>query len=262
MSLSNHSRLPALLLFLALGTAACDSSTGPEGQGDVAIRFRAGAGPAAVAALQGAPIEGTNGTLEFTDFRIVIAELEFEAVDGTCANESDDDDDDDCEDVELAPQLVDLPLDGSPLVVTTADLPAGLYDEFELEVEDLDDDEEGELGQAIAALRAQLRTTFGDWPEEASARIEGTFTPTGGEARSFVVYLEAEVEVELDLSPPLQVSEGAQATLDVVLSPERWFVRSNGSVIDLSAFDYATTGQLLELEVEIEDGFEVEIDDD
>lgn len=262
MNSSHRPRAAALALAAAvLGLAACDS-TGPEGSGDVAIRFRASGGPAAVAGLEAAPIEGSNGTLEFSDIQLVIAELEFEPVDGTCANESRDDDDDDCEDVELAPRLVDLPLDGTPLAVTTADLPAGLYDEFELEVEDLEDDEDGELGQAIAALRAQLAAAFGDWPDEASARIEGTFTPTGGEARSFVVYLEAEVEVELDLVPPLEVSEDAEATLDVVLSPERWFVRPDGSVVDLSAFDFATTGELLELEVEIEDGFEVEIDDD
>jgi hypothetical protein len=144
-----------------------------------------------------------------------------------------------------------------------APCPAGFYDEFELEVEDLEDDENYPgYAEAIAALRTQIATSFSDWPEEASVRVEGSFTPTGGVARPFVAYIDAEVEVELDLSPPLEVGEGAEATLDVVLSPERWFVRENGSLVDLSAFDYQATGEVLELEVEIEDGFEVEIDDD
>mgnify|MGYP001154919551 CR=1 FL=1 len=253
----------ALALALLIPLAACDSSTGPADGGEVEIRFRSSVAPAAAEGLLGAPVEGTNGTLELIDLRMVIAELEFEALDGTCPTNSSDDDDDDCEEIELPPRLVEVPLDGSPLTVTTADLPAGAYDEFELEVEDLEDDEDDpDYAQAIAALRATIATSFPDWPEEASVRVEGSFTPTGGEARPFVVYIDAEVEVELDLNPPLTVGEGATAGLDVVLSPERWFARDDGEVIDLSAFDFATTGELLELEVEIEDGFEVEIDDD
>ncbi|NNF12055.1 MAG: hypothetical protein HKN72_02460 [Gemmatimonadetes bacterium] len=248
---------------LAIAIAACDSSTGPSEGGEVEIRFRSTTTAAAVPGLLAVPVAGTNGILELTDLRMVIAELEFEALDGTCPSNSSDDDDDDCEEIELPPRLVEVPLDGSPLAVTTADLPAGAYDEFELEVEDLEDDE-GDPGyaQAIATLRSTIAASFPDWPEEASVRVEGSFTPTGGQARPFVVYIDAEVEVELDLSPPLQVREGVTAGLDVVLSPERWFVLEDGSVLDLSAFDFPTTGVLLELEVEIEDGFEVEIDDD
>lgn len=248
---------------LAITIAACDSSTGPAEGGEVEIRFRSATTAAAASGPLAAPVEGTNGTLELTDLRMVIAELEFEALDGTCPSFSSDDDDDDCEEIELPPRLVEVPLDGSPLAVTTAELPAGAYDEFELEVEDLEDDEDDPgYAEAIATLRSTIATSYPDWPEEASVRVEGSFTPTGGEARQFVVYIDAEVEVELDLSPPLQVGEGATEGLDVVLSPERWFVLEDGSVLDLSAFDFSTTGELIELEVEIEDGFEVEIDDD
>ena len=49
--------------------------------------------------------------------------------------------------------------------------------------------------------------------------------------------------------------------LTVRLDPAAWFSQGDGSVIDLSQFDYATTSQLLDFAVEIENGFaEVEID--
>ena len=267
-----RSRTPAVLFAAlpALALAACDSdSTGPADGEPVEIRFTTRAAASGAAAPSGplaTPVEGTNGTLEITDLRVIVAELEFEGTNGTCNTSGDDDDDDeDCFEVELPPRLVDVPLDGAPLTVTTADLPAGSYNEFELEIEDLEDDEDDtEFAQEIAALRSEILATFSDWPNKATIRVEGTFTPTGGATESFVAYVEGEVEVELDLVPPLDISDAgpAEHTLDVVLFPERWFVRGDGSVIDLAEYDFATTGRLLEIEVEIEDGFEVEFDDD
>jgi hypothetical protein len=89
--------------------------------------------------------------------------------------------------------------------------------------------------------------------------VEGAFTPTGGDARRFRVFFDAEVEVEIDLEPPLIVgSDGTgSAPWWSTCSPARWFERANGTVRDLSQFE----GELIELEVEIEDGFvDVEFD--
>ena len=45
--------------------------------------------------------------------------------------------------------------------------------------------------------------------------------------------------------------------------PDIWFSRPDGSVIDLSMYDYDETGAVLEFELEMENGFtEIEIDDD
>ncbi len=257
---------PALLA--VVGLAACDSSTGPEDSESVAIRFVAAetsTGGAAAGGLDLAPVVGTNGSLEITDLRMIVAELEFEGSNGTCGINGDDDDEEDCFEVELPPRLVDVPLDGAPLTIATAELPAGVYREFELEVEDLEDDEDdSDFAGDIATLATEIRSAYPEWPEEGTIRVEGTFTPNGGTPESFVVWIDGEVEVELELVPPLDIpaAEGDAHTLDIVLYPERWFVRENGTVIDLTQWDYATTGELLELEVEIEDGFEVELDDD
>jgi hypothetical protein len=250
----------------ALVFSACDSSTGPEDSEQVTIRFAAetSAGGAAAPGIEAAPVTGTNGTLDITDLRVIVAELEFEGTNGTCGANGDDDDED-CFEVELPPRLVNIPLDGSPLAVATTELPAGSYNEFELEIEDLEDDEEDTAFAAeIDALEAEIRNTFPEWPRDGTIRVEGTFTPTGGAPEAFVVWIEAEVEVELDLVPPIDIpaAEGDAHTLDIVLFPERWFVRGDGTVIDLTEWDFQTTGELLELEVEIENGFEIEFDDD
>jgi hypothetical protein len=48
----------------------------------------------------------------------------------------------------------------------------------------------------------------------------------------------------------------------VDVSPAAWFTNPDGTVIELQLFDYDATGELLELEVEMERGFtEIELDD-
>jgi hypothetical protein len=93
--------------------------------------------------------------------------------------------------------------------------------------------------------------------------VIGTFTPADGAPTSFTTYFEAEIEVERTLSTPLKVtSEGFSRELIVRLDPARWFERSNGSIEDLSQFDYEATGTVKELEAEFEEGVaEIEYDD-
>jgi hypothetical protein len=169
------------------------------------------------------------------------------------SDDGDDDDDgpnDDCEDFDAGPMFVDLPLAGGPVAVGSGDVPAGVYDEVEFEVEDLDDDEENAAErQRIEALRGQILAQFPDWPRDASMLVVGSFTPAGGAARPFRVFIEAEIEIELDLSPPLTVGEGATGSLDVTLDPAVIF-KNGSNVLDLSS-----AGSRFELEVELENGF-------
>ena len=125
---------------------------------------------------------------------------------------------------------------------------------------EVDDDEAGDAS-LIASLFTQVRAVFPDWPEKASMVVVGSFTPTGGTAVKFRVYFEAEIEVEFDLIPPLEVTEeGLSHSILIELSPDRWFLRGGGTVMDLSQFDFPTTGQLIDFELEIEDGFDIEIE--
>ena len=91
--------------------------------------------------------------------------------------------------------------------------------------------------------------------------VIGTFEPknldgTFGPAVDFETYFEAEVEVEMPLNPPFDSAVDTQVTVRLNLGA--WFSRPDGTVWDLSAIQ----GQLVEFEVEMDDGFEIEIDDD
>lgn len=245
---------------LATLALACSDSTGPADDGELQIRFSgrsaaASAPGAGVAPASAVAFEGSNGTLEIDQILLIVSEFELEGDDDLC------EDDSDCNEFESLPFLVDLPLDGGDVTVATDEVPAGSYDELEFEVEDVDLDDDGDEDDpakraALEQILVEVRSLFPLFPEDASMVARGTFTPTDGAPRDFTVYFEAEIEIEMDLSPPIQIPGVGSVT--VVVDPARWF-ETGGTVLDLSAFD----GQLLEFEVEIENGFtEIEFDDD
>lgn len=247
-----------LVLVLPFLLAACTVGGAP-GTAQVTVAFGVDAASAAgsLAATQAddAPLRltGSNGVLELTTVAFIVSELELDCDDdgrtGPCA------------DFEAPPAFVVLPLGSGTVDVTSRAIPAGTYDELEFEVEDLEvDDDDGPAKRAqIEALLAEIRATYPDFPAEASMVVEGAFTPTGGEEREFRVFFDAEVEVEMELEPALVIeSDGTGSrSLVVDVQPARWFERANGTVRDLSQLE----GELIELEVEIEDGFvDVEFD--
>jgi len=247
---------------LATLALACSDSTGPAEDAELQIRFSGRTIASSVPGSGMAPatataVEGSNGTLEIDQILLIVSEFELESDDDLC----EDDDGPDCDDFESLPFLVDLPLDGGEVTVATDAVPTGIYDELEFEVEDVDlgddgDDDDQEKQDAIESILQDLRALYPLFPEDASMVARGTFTPTEGAPRDFTVFFEAEIEVEMEFSPPIEVPGVGSVT--VVVDPSRWF-GAGDTVLDLSAFD----GQLLDFEVEIEDGFtEIEIDDD
>lgn len=155
--------------------------------------------------------------------------------------------------------FVNVPLGSGAIDVASALVPAGTYRQLEFEVEDLDDDEEEPAERArIEALRREIVAAFPDWPREASMLAVGTFHLRSGSAVPFRVFAKAEIEVELDLVPPLVVAQGAEREVPVRLDLAAIFRRPDGSVLDLSSHDAARTGRLLRFEVELGSGFRVE----
>lgn len=267
-------RSAGLALLSTFLLAGCGDSLGVDGPQNVTVGFRtadaaASAAPAASVGPAGAPVQydGTNGTLVIDQILMIVSEMELDSESG-CDDDGRLDDDlfDDCEDFEADPQLVDLPLDGSPISVFSALIAPGVYDELDFEVEDieLDDIDDDEKEGALAVLRDEVRALVPDWPDSASMYVTGTFQPEGGEPVAFRTFIEAEVEVELDLIPNLIIGNDGGANRDLIIDirPDLWFLDNQGFVRDLSQWDYDTTGQLLELEIEIENGFvDVEFDD-
>lgn len=254
---------------VALGLAGCESTTGPDdGQPRVSIAFQTtlGAAPSVVPGdlgrvarntlAQSLTLTGSNGMLTLDEVWLIVAEFELELEDDDACDDSIDDDS--CEEFEAPPQFIQLPLDGGTEPTVSQPVPAGVYDELEFEVEDLELDEDGEDAVEIQALLAAIRAQFPDWPEEASMLVTGTFTPNGGSAVAFRVFFEAEIEIEIEFDPPLDLTDGTDASVDVVVDPAAWFKRPDNTVMDLSQFE----GQVVEFESEMEDGFsEFEFDD-
>lgn len=269
---------------LTLALAACDGTTGPEGS--TTITFRAATGSASPSVSPGdvrfshsddpdastLDLEGTNGQLSIASVHFIVSEFELERDDDAAgcdddgddsATGDDDGDDDGCEEFETGPQFLELPLTGDDAVAVRQDVPAGTYDELEFEIEDLEDDGDDD-GAALQQLLSDIRDQFPEWPEEGSLRIHGTFTPKdeqgnllGDEDRDFTVYFEAEVEIEKEFDPPVEIT-GEEQTITVTVDPRVWFERGDQTVPDLSAldFDADTGGPVPELEVEIENGIE------
>ena len=243
----------AVLATSPLVLAACSDSTGSSAPGQVQVRFGvASAGQAlkaptgALAAAAGGPlvVTGTNGTLSLTGIQVVLDKFQLRGVhDQPCvggAGSNDDSGNDDAGECEFdaGPLFLDLPLDGSQLTVATGTLPVGTYDNVRFRVKNLDagdDDANDDSDDAAqAALFQQVRAQFADWPQKASMRVTGTFTPTGGTARPFTAYLDAEVRLTLPISPPLTVTEGSSTGQVAVLLDPSVIFRTGAQVIDLS----------------------------
>ena len=252
-------RWGALTLALGFLLGACGNSLGPGEEGRVRVAFQ-------VASSNGSGdplvINGSNGTLRITDIRLIVNEFELEAVGVNCPGVADTDDDEaDCEEFEAPPAFVQLALNGDSKVVVSTPVPAGAYQSLEFEVEDVDVDEPDDNGNAIQTVAAAVHAAFPNWPDEASMVVVGTFTPTGGQPIPFTVFFEAELEIEKDFNPPFVVDQNNEI-ITVELDPSLWFRRFDGTVLNLSAFDFATTHQVLDFEAELDNGFfKVEVDD-
>lgn len=265
----------AAAVTLALALVACDGATGPEGT--TTVVFRAATGGASASTTSGdvdlshsddpdAPtldLEGTNGRLSVAAVHFIVEEFELERADDDVGCDDDgveDAPDDACEEFEAEPQFLELPLTGDDAVAVRQSVPAGLYDELEFEIEDLEDDGDDEDAAAIRQLLADVREQFPDWPEKGSLQIHGTFTPKDDqgdllpdEARDFTVFFEAEVEIEKEFGEPVEITEESQS-ITVTVDPTIWFDRGDGTVRDLSEFDFdpQAGGPVPELEIEIE----------
>lgn len=271
---------------LALSLGACSDSTGPEGTTSVVFRAATGGASGAVAAdrlasshpddADGATLSasGSNGELAIASLHFVLSEFELERAD---AEEDCEDapDGDACEEFEAPMDFLELPLTGEDAVAVRHSVPPGRYDELEFAIEELEDDEDDDAAE-IEELLTEIRNRFPDWPRKGSIRIHGTFTPTddqgnlvADEARDFTVFFEAEVEIEKAFDTPLEVADGGSPSITVTVDPRVWFDRGDGTVLDLSQYDFDAEagGPVPELEVEIEnrvsEGFvEIELDDD
>ena len=264
----NLKSLSATFAVAALTLGCGSNATGP--QANLVVRFTnglnspngsmvAGGGSGQASFAQTLSIAGTNGSLVLDDIRIVVAEFELRQT-GNCSKSHKGDggggNRSGCGKFETPPAFIALPLEEEVVPVVQADIPAGIYSSIEFEVENLRVDDDDDEGTVLVDLLAEIRNEFPDWPDRASMLAIGTFTPTDGAPVPFRVYFEAEIEIKMSFAPPIIVEADQVGTVvDVTVDPRFWFFHGNGTVTDLSALDFDTTGELVEFEFEMKNGF-------
>ena len=168
--------------------------------------------------------------------------------------------------MEVGPLFVDLPLQADTLNLGTDFFDPDIFEELEFKVGDvdLDEDEDEEDKQEHQELVELIRTDFPDWPDEASLVLIGNFISTENDTSSFKVFAEAEVEIEIEFETPMEIDESAfNQIIRLEIDPERWLLFDDGTVPNLSEFDFESTGRILEFEAKFKNGFmSVEVDDD
>ena len=161
--------------------------------------------------------DGGN-SLVITRAAMVLREVEIKLQDDDGCDDSSSGNDD-CEKFEAGPFLLELNLDGSmEQVGELAAVPAGVYDEIELDIHKPEDD----TGADLEFLRQH--------PEfkRVSIRVEGKFN-----GADFVYLTDLNEEQEVDLIPPLVVDGSSSSTnVTLVVDLDTWFRRSDGSLVD------------------------------
>lgn len=243
----------AVQVLLAVGAvlfSACAQNDSLAFRGGVAVSFATHT-PVAVPApsasrtaglvLDDTIVTGTD-TLVLTRVQLVLRQIELKRSDvGGCASP----DDDGCEEIEIGPSLVDLPLTPGPAQAFAVELPVGTYDRIDFEVHKVGSD-----SADLAFL--QQHPGF----EDISIRVEGTFNGT-----PFVFLSDVNEEQEFILTPELVVSETASRNVTIFVDVDGWFRRGDGTVLDPATANTGGPNESL-VSNNIQDSFDAFEDDD
>jgi len=236
-----------IALLLSLGLAACELTGGPTTASSVQVSFatRATGAPLLSATGLASDTQIVGGsTLIITKVELVLRQIEMKSTAST-ACVSGEEDDDDCEEFEIGPVLVDLPLTPGADQAFEADVPAGTYSQVDFEVHKPDD------GDPADQLFVLQNPDFAD----ISIRVTGTF-----DGVPFVHTTDLDVEQELALVPNLIVAEGVNTNLTIFVDISAWYL-VNSVLVDPAT---ANKGGQYESEVNnnIKDSFDAFEDPD
>ena len=207
---------------IAVVASACSETTETHLRGGVAVSFAtrtptitAPAGMTTLAAAFDDTIIAGNDTLVITRAQLVLSEIELKQVETSdCDVEPEPAG---CEEIEVGPVLVDLPLDPGAAQRLSVELPPGTYSRIDFEVHKPSDDEPQDQAFLIQ------HPDFAD----LSIRVEGTFNGTG-----FTYESDLDVEQELDLVPPLLVDDVDPTNVTIFVDVDTWFRSPVGGLLD------------------------------
>jgi hypothetical protein len=205
---------------------ACSESTGPSASVPVTLSFSTGSATGA-SLSRSADVSLTSSStadaLVITKAQLVVAKVELVRAGATCTGaevSGDDDgpDDDDCAELQLAPSIVDLPVNGTVVSALEVTIPEGSYTSLEARLRPI---RAGSGGRASAAFLAAHPDLNG-----VSVIVEGTFNGT-----AFTYKGAADRGIERSFSPPLTAT-GTPLGLTVNADLATWFRNASGALID------------------------------
>jgi hypothetical protein len=210
------------LAALTLTAGACSDSGGPSNQAQVSFNVATQAGPAAAGgsfAVVGIPETFTDGTntLIVNGVQLVLREIELHK--SGAASECGAEGEDDCEELEIGPVLVDLPLGipGSARSFSVA-LQPGSYDRVEFEIH--------KPSSSSDAAFIQAHPEF----DGVSVQVTGSYN-----GENFTYTGDFNDEMEFNLVPELTVGESGTADLTLFASLDSWFRDAGGTLLDPSS---------------------------
>ncbi|MBK8003165.1 MAG: hypothetical protein IPK12_04245 [Gemmatimonadetes bacterium] len=208
---------PTSLAALALLAACAGDGSGPSvGGRQVAFQVATSEKTAAPAAALLGPetIALGNDTIVLTSVQIVLREIELTRVGGSACDTTLTDDD--CEELEIGPILLDLPLTAGADRQFTVVVDTGTYDEIEFEVHKPESSDDAGFLAANPEFDGRSIKVVGSW--------NGT---------PFTFYSDLNVEQEYDINPPLVVTDAAGASVTLRVDIARWFAnQANSGLID------------------------------
>jgi hypothetical protein len=199
-----------------IALAACGDSSSPNAR-PVSLSFSSQAPAAALAnvsAVRDVIITVGANTLVITKAQLVVRSIKLKTTQTlTCSD--DDSIDDDCDEVRLAPMLVDLPLTANGVTTLTASIPEGTYREISFKIHKPSDNDASDV--AFRAANPTFATT--------SIRVEGTFN-----GQAFVFASDLSETMELEFAAPVVINaDNKNVTVQFDLSS--WF-KVGGQVIN------------------------------
>jgi hypothetical protein len=237
------------LTLLALSLGACSDSGGPSNQGQLNFNLATRVAPVAAAgaslAVVGSPETFTDGsnTLVIDQVQVVLREIELHrtGLASDCLNAMDDD----CEELEIGPLLVDLPL-GTPGASRTfsVEIAAGSYDKMEFEIHKPSSSDDAAFIQANPGF------------QDVSIRVTGTYN-----GNAFTYLGDYNDELQFNMVPDLTVGATAATELTLFADLNAWFRDQSGMLIDPATASTGSPNESL-VEENIKNSLESFEDDD
>lgn len=179
----------------------------------------------ATAATRALSITSGSDVLTISNVQLVVARMELQRAGATCASTAaagdDDVDEHECAELELAPTVIDIPVDGTIVSALNTSIPAGTYSALEAKIRPVRADGGSDHGRGSSTFLTAHPDLAG-----VSVRVTGTFNGT-----PFTYTGAPRVELERVFNPPFTV-DATHPNLTVNVDLSNWFKSQSGALIN------------------------------